>query len=212
MGGRDKARLAETGLPHVTLDVTDAASVAAALKEAGPIDIFVACAGAAATAPFTKTSPKLWSDMLAVNLSGVYHSAQAALPGMIERGWGRFIVIASTASLKGFAYASAYAAAKHGALGFVRSLAVEIAKTGVTANAICPGFTDTDLVAGSLETIMAKTGRSREEAQAALVAGNPQGRLVAPSEIAAAALWLASEDSAAVNGQAIVIDGGETIS
>ena len=135
-----------------------------------------------------------------------------AIPQMKERGWGRFIAIASTASLKGYAYTGAYSAAKHGVLGWVRTLALELAKTGVTANAICPGFTKTPLVDDALDNIVAKTGRSRAEALEEFTKANPMGRLVEPEEVASAALWLASDGAAAVNGQAVIVDGGEMAS
>jgi 3-hydroxybutyrate dehydrogenase len=148
--------------------------------------------------------------MLALNLTSVFHCAQCAVPAMIARNWGRFLVIGSTASLKGYRYASGYAAAKHGVLGFVRSLALELAATGVTANMICPGYTDTPLIENAATAIAAKTGRSLGDAKASFADINPMGRLIKPTEIAAAALWLVSEGAAAVNGQAITIDGGET--
>jgi NAD(P)-dependent dehydrogenase (short-subunit alcohol dehydrogenase family) len=210
IAGRDAARLQATGLPHVVMDVTDEASVADGVSACGPVDIFIANAGGAETSPALATPRELWERMIALNLTSVYLCARAAVPPMAERKWGRFIVIASTAALKGYAYAGAYAAAKHGALGFVRTLALELAKTGVTANAICPGYTHTPLVADAIETIMRKTGRSREEAAAAMVKHNPMGRLITPEEVAEAALWLASDAAAAINGQAIAIDGGET--
>ncbi len=212
VAGRNTGKLEASGHRFVTIDVTDEASIAGALNTAGPIDVFVANAGAAATAPALKTKREIWDRMIAVNLTSVYLCAQAALPQMTERGWGRFIAIASTASLKGYAYAGAYSAAKHGALGWIRTLAVELAKTGVTANAICPGFTDTPLVDNALAATTEKTGRSRENALAEFVKDNPMGRLVQTDEVAAAALWLASDAAASVNGQAIAIDGGETTS
>ncbi len=212
VAGRDTARLKDSGFPFIEMDVTDEGSVAACVAAAGPIDIFVSNAGAAATAPSLKTSRTIWDAMIAVNLTGAYLCARAALPPMIERGWGRFIVIASTASLKGYAYAGAYAAAKHGVLGWVRTLALEHAKSGVTCNAICPGFTDTPLIGRAVGAIVGKTGRGAEDAQAVFTKDNPMGRLIDPAEVAAAALFLASDGAASVNGQAIVIDGGETIS
>jgi NAD(P)-dependent dehydrogenase (short-subunit alcohol dehydrogenase family) len=140
---------------------------------------------------------------------GVVHSIQAALPTMKERPHGRIIAVASTAGLKGYAYVSAYSAAKHAVIGLVRSLALELAHTRITVNAVCPGFTDTDLVAGSIDNIMKKTGRSHEQAVAELAKHNPQGRLVTPQEVADAVLWLCGEGASAVTGQAIAVAGGE---
>ena len=210
VAGRNADKLKATGLPCFVVDVVDEASVIAGVEAAGDIDVFIACAGAAETAPALKTPRALFERMIAVNLASVYYCAKAAVPPMTARGWGRFIAVASTAALKGYPYASAYAAAKHGVLGYIRSLAVELAKTGVTVNAICPGFTDTPLVAGAVETIVARTGRTRDDAVRSLTGGNPMARLVRPEEVAAAALYLAGDAAAAVNGQAIVVDGGET--
>ncbi|MBM6580453.1 SDR family oxidoreductase [Microvirga sp. BT689] len=194
-------------------DVTDAQKVQSALQEAvsryGPIDLMIANAGAAASAPFMKSGPEIFRQMLDVNLLGVTNVAQAVLGSMTERGFGRIIAVASTAGLKGYPYVSAYCAAKHAVVGFVRALALETSRTGITVNAVCPGFTDTDLVAESLERIMAKTNRTRDEALNELVKHNPQGRLIDPSEVAAAVLWLCSEGARSVTGQAIVVAGGE---
>lgn len=212
ISGRDADKLKATGLPYVQMDVTDETSIFDGVKALGNIDIMIANAGAAATAPALKTDRALWDHMLLTNLTSVYLSARATTPGMVERGWGRFIAIASTASLVGYAYTGAYAAAKHGVLGWIRSLAIEVAKTGVTANAICPGFTDTPLIDAALQSVSSKTGRSREEALSDFVKANPMGRLIDPAEVAAAALWLASDSAGAVNGQSITIDGGEVIS
>jgi len=212
IAGRNLARLKETGLPFLEIDVTDEASVIEGVKQCGPIDIFVANAGAAATATALKTTRQVWDQMIAVNLTSAYLCAREALPQMVDRGWGRFIVIASTASLKGYAYAGAYAAAKHGVIGWVRALAIELAKTGVTSNAICPGYTDTALVSTAIENIVQKTGRPKQDALKVLVKGNPMGRLIKPEEVAQAALWLASDGASAINGQAIAIDGAETVS
>jgi NAD(P)-dependent dehydrogenase (short-subunit alcohol dehydrogenase family) len=193
-------------------DVTDPASVGAAVAQAAarsPIDILIANVGAAESASFAKSDAALFERMMNVNFMGVVHSIQTALPSMRDRPFGRIVVIASTAGLKGYAYVSAYSAAKHAAIGLVRSLALELASTRVTVNAVCPGFTDTDLVAGSIDTIMKKTGRDRAQAIAELTKHNPQGRLVSPSEVADTVLWLCGEGASAITGQAIAVAGGE---
>jgi len=212
VAGRDSKKLKETGLPSYPVDVTDEASVAALAKAAGPIDIFVANAGAAPTAPTLKTSRAVWDKALAVNLTSVFSCAQAFVPGMIERGFGRFIAIASTAAYRAYPYVGAYAAAKHGVLGWVKTLALEHAKSGVTFNAICPGFTDTPLIARAVDRLAEKVGGDVEAGKRLLARDNPLGRLVKPEEVAAAALYLASEAAASVDGQSIIIDGGELIS
>ena len=193
-------------------DVADQAAVASAIAEAAarqPIDILIANAGAAESAPFGRSDAALFGRMMDVNFMGVVHATQAVLPAMVERRRGRIVAIASTAGLKGYAYVSAYSAAKHAVIGLVRSLALETARSGITVNAVCPGFTETDLLEGSIDNIMRKTGRSREQAAAELAKHNPQGRLVTPSEVADAVLWLCSEGAGAVTGQAIAVAGGE---
>jgi len=198
----------------VSADVADENSVhsamAVAREQHGAIDILVNCAGQAPTAPFHKLTSEAWQSVLAVNLNGVFNCTQATLADMRSQGWGRIINIASTASLKGYPYVSAYCAAKHGVLGLTRALALELATSGVTVNAICPGFADTDIIRNAVNDIVTKTGRSTEQALAHFTAANPQGKLVQPSEIAASVLWLCSDAGQAVNGQAIAIDGGET--
>jgi NAD(P)-dependent dehydrogenase (short-subunit alcohol dehydrogenase family) len=174
---------------------------------AGRCDIVIANAGAADSAPFAKTTLDHWNAMLAVNLTGAYLTLREGLNQM--NGWGRLISIASIAGLKGFAYASAYAAAKHGVVGLTRSIALEIAKKPITANAICPGYIDTEMTTRSIANIVAKTGKSEAEARAILAARNPQGRLFTPSEITATALFLCGPGSEGINGEAIAISGGE---
>lgn len=198
----------------ITADVTDEASIARLYKQAeaasGPFDIVVANAGGTASGPAHRTSLADWNRALAVNLTGAFLTVRPALAGMTVRKSGRIVFIASTAGLKGYPYVAPYVAAKHGVIGLMRALAAETAKSGVTVNAVCPGFTETDLLADSIERIVEKTGRSRDEARASLVAANPQGRFVQPEEIAGAVLWLVSGQAASVTGQAISVSGGET--
>ena len=194
-------------------DVTDETAVAAAFAAAaargGPVALLVNNAGAVESAPLQRTSLALFRRMLDVNLTGAFLCSRAALPGMIDGGFGRIVNVASTAGLRGYPYVAAYCAAKHGLVGLTRALALELAKRPVTVNAVCPGYTETALVAGALDTIVAKTGRSRHEASAELARGNPQGRLVQPAEVAAAVAFLCRPENAAITGQALAIAGGE---
>jgi NAD(P)-dependent dehydrogenase (short-subunit alcohol dehydrogenase family) len=196
-------------------DVTDQEAVArghdAARAALGPVDILVNNAGEAPSAPFSKTDLSLWSKVIATDLTSVFLVTKQILDDISASPNGRIVNVASTAGLTGYAYVSAYCAAKHGVVGLTRALALEVARSGVTVNAICPGFTDTPLVQSAIDNIVAKTGRSPEEAKASLVRGNPQGRLVLPAEVADAVAWLASPGAAAVTGQAIAIAGGEVM-
>jgi NAD(P)-dependent dehydrogenase (short-subunit alcohol dehydrogenase family) len=195
-------------------DVSDEAEVRAAFEaaraERGPIAILVNNAGAAESAPFAKTSLDLWQRMLAVNLTGTFLCAREALPDMLSNRRGRIVNIASTAGQKGYAYVAAYAAAKHGVIGLTRSLALEVAARGdITVNAVCPGYTETELLRESIANVVAKTGRSAEAARARFAAANPQGRIVQPAEVADAVRWLCGDGAASVNGQSISVSGGE---
>jgi NAD(P)-dependent dehydrogenase (short-subunit alcohol dehydrogenase family) len=174
------------------------------------VAILVNAAGAAESAPFLKSDPALFDRMWRVNVMGAVAVTQAVLPAMLDAGFGRVVHIASTAALKGYPYVSAYVAAKHALLGLTRALAQEVAAKGVTVNAVCPGFTDTNIVADSVARIVAKTGRTEAEARAELAKHNPQRRLVRPEEVAAAVLMLCTPGAGAINGQAVAVDGGET--
>lgn len=221
LAGRSEERLKEAtfalpGSISQSIDVTDEGSVIEAFetlkgKNLLP-DLLINNAGAASTAPFERTTTKQWNQMLAVNLTGAFLCSRAALPHMKKQKFGRIINVASTAGLKGYAYTSAYVAAKHGVVGMTKALALELAGTGVTANAVCPGFTDTDIVRTAVDTISAKTGRTEAEALAELTKSNPAGRLITPDEVASTVAWLCSDAASAINGQAIAVDCGETIS
>jgi NAD(P)-dependent dehydrogenase (short-subunit alcohol dehydrogenase family) len=199
------------GVAWQATDVSDAASVEQAFVRAGVVDILVNNAGQAASSPFMRTDAAMWQRMLDVNLSGAYHCIQAALPGMLDAGWGRIVNVASTAGLTGYRYVAAYCAAKHGLVGLTRALALELAAKGITVNAVCPGYTETDIVQEAVANIVRKTGRSEEQARAELASGNPQGRLVRPEEVAHAVAMLCMPDAAAMNGQSIAVAGGEVM-
>jgi NAD(P)-dependent dehydrogenase (short-subunit alcohol dehydrogenase family) len=196
-------------------DVADPEQVQAAFAQAaserGPVTILVNNAGQAESAPFGKTSLALWNRMLAVNLTGTFLCTQAALPGMLAAGRGRIVNIASTAGQRGYAYVAAYAAAKHGVIGLTRSLALEVARKGITVNAVCPGYTETDILRESIANVVAKTGRSEEATRAEFAAANPQQRIVQPQEVADTVRWLCGEGAGAITGQAISVSAGEVM-
>ena len=201
--------------PMVLADVADEAQVKAAFSQAvqaqGAINILVNNAGQASSAPFMKMDAAHWQQMLNVNLTGTMLCIQQVLPAMAVAGYGRIVNVASTAGLVGYAYVAAYVAAKHGVVGLTRALALEFAQKGITVNAVCPGYTETEIVQQSIERVVAKTGRTAEEAMAEFVKGNPQKRLVQPQEVADAVLWLCGKGASSVTGQSIAVAGGEVM-
>jgi NAD(P)-dependent dehydrogenase (short-subunit alcohol dehydrogenase family) len=193
---------------HDELDVTDEAAVQSYFERLGRVDVLVNNAGIASGAPLARTTLDEWRAHLDVNATGAFLCTRAVLPGMIERGDGRIVTVASIAGLVGSRYAAAYTASKHAAVGLTRAAAAEVAGTGVTVNAVCPAYVDTDMTKRTVENIVAKTRRSAEEAQSELEAMTPLGRLLDPDEVAAAVVFLASPEAAAINGQTLVLDGG----
>jgi len=200
--------------PIVT-DVTDSASVSAAFETArqhfGPVHILINNAGQAASAKFTQTDETLWNRIMAVNVNGTYLCTRQAVSDMLQIGYGRIVNIASIAGLRGAAYISAYAASKHAVVGLTRSLALELATQNITVNAVCPGYTDTDIVRDAIANIVRKTGRTAAEALESLVATNPQRRLITPEEVAHTVLWVCGPGSESITGQSIAVAGGEVM-
>ena len=220
IAGRDEAALqaaVQAGVADrfVVMDITYETSVTLGLADAeaagGDIDILVNNAGAVETAPFAKLGRPMWDRMIATNLTSVYTLIQMTLPGMTARGYGRIINIASTAGLRGYPYVAAYVAAKHGVVGLTRALALETARSGVTVNAICPGYADTELLRASIAGIVTRTGKAESEVLSRFTAANPQGRLILPGEVAAAVVYLCGEGSDAITGISLPIAGGEVM-
>jgi len=210
-----RAGFGERAAAHAACDVSDPRSVeeafAAAREFFGDIDVLVNNAGVADSSKFAETSDEFWRRHLDINLTGTFYCMRAALPPMVGRGWGRVINVASVAGKTGAPYVAAYTASKHGVVGLTRSVALEVAAKGVTVNAVCPGYVDTDMTARAVENIRAKTGRSAADALEAIKRMSPQQRLVTPEEVAALALLLASHDGRGITGQAINVDGGTVL-
>jgi NAD(P)-dependent dehydrogenase (short-subunit alcohol dehydrogenase family) len=220
MLGRDERALAVAAeslkhlgdIGYAVADVSDRISVNQAVKSATArrrIEVLVNNAGQAKSAPFLKTDEKLWRELMSVNLEGTLHCMQAVLPGMLDAGWGRIVNVASVAGLKGYRYVAAYCASKHAVLGLTRAVALEFVGKGITVNAVCPGYADTEMTRQAVNNIAAKTGRAVEDALAELTAHNPQKRLISPDEVANAVAWLCLPGSDAMTGQAIAVAGGE---
>lgn len=213
IGAAIAARFAAAGEDVVAVgrgdcDVTDEAAVGTLFERVGAVDVLVNNAGMASSATLGRTTLADWRAQVDVNATGAFLCTRAVLPGMLERGGGRIVTVASTAGVVGAKYTAAYTASKHAAVGLTRAVAAEIAGTGVTANAVCPTFVRTDMTSESLRRIAETTGRSEAEGEAALAAATPLGRLLEPDEVAFAVAFLAAPEAGAINGQTLILDGG----
>lgn len=198
-----------SNITAVVCDITDESAISSVMANTAP-DIVIANAGASESAPFARTELAAFERMMSVNLTGTFLTLREATKAMKDKPWGRMIAIASTAGIKGYPYVAPYAAAKHGVIGMVKSVALELARKGITVNAICPGFLDTEMTERSIANIVEKTGRSPKEARASLEATNPMNKLVPPEDVAKIVLWLCGDGSDMVTGQSISVSGGET--
>jgi NAD(P)-dependent dehydrogenase (short-subunit alcohol dehydrogenase family) len=209
-----EAAAKQGGFCPIVADAADETATADAFRQAtevnGPISIVIANAGAAESAPFTRTGLDAFDRMIAVNLRGVFLTVREGARAMKGADWGRLVVVASTAGLKGYPYIAPYCASKHGAIGLMRAVAAETAGSGITANAVCPGYTETPMLEQSVQAIVGKTGRAPDETRQHLASYSPLGRFIQPEEVAAAVLWLCGPGSDAITGQAISVSGGET--
>lgn len=213
--GRNKVDLdliaKEIGGVAIQVDLCDRVATDDVLASVGHVDVLVNNAGAAESAPLDRTTDELWDRIMELDATAPMRVTRAFVPGMIQAGWGRVINIASNAGVSGYAYTAAYCAAKHAMVGMTRALAIDLARTGVTINALCPGWVETQMVEEAVTRIASKTGRTTEEARTSLASMSPQKRLIEPAEVAYAALMLCSHDARGIHGQAIVIDGGAVL-
>lgn len=213
--GRNKPDLdviaKETGGVAIRVDLTDRAATDEMLASAGHVDILVNNAGVAESASLERTTDEMWDRILELDATAPFRITRALVPSMVKAGWGRVINIASNAGVSGYGYTAAYCAAKHAMVGMTRALAIDLARTGVTINALCPGWVETQMAEEAVTRIAQKTGRSLEEARTSLAQMSPQRRMIAPEEVAYIALMLCAHDARGIHGQTIVIDGGAVL-